>query len=160
MIDVPNVLTTRVERVIDAFLRYIAPVSGIVIGVALLIVYVIVRTHSASENQMLGWLLLIAILSALAQTIVELRLWWTMRKRRDHTPVGVGLRAKWLTLGESKFSSALLNTTLFVLFVLDRPLASTTYTLILAAFAVTCALAAICGLILLSRLHREERTMI
>lgn len=141
-------------------LAYRIEIAGAMSLAAFTLLTVIIAYYvPASPGKTLGTLLILSILGALGQAYVELRLYFTMKHRSDRSDVGVGLKAKWWSLGWKNIFMGFRDALLFVLVVSDVSFPFPLVVGIVAAATASTVLAALVGNWLISRLQREEERL-
>lgn len=138
---------------------------GVELGGSAIIVIAVLVALLASEygpwttDQELGVLLIASILGVMMQAYVEFRLYFSMKSRRDRSQVGVGLKAKWWSLGWKNVFLSIRDILLFILVVFELDVRFPYIIAIVAATTTSTVIAGLIGNWLISRLQKEEEKL-
>lgn len=133
-------------------------------GSAIIVIAVLVALLASeygpwTTDQELGVLLLASILGVMMQAYVEFRLYFSMKSRRDRSQVGVGLKAKWWSLGWKNVFLSIRDILLFILVVFELDVRFPYIIAIVAATTTSTVIACLIGNWLISQLQKEEEKL-
>lgn len=134
-------------------------VGALVVSTVTILAMLIATDNRWTFDQVVGTFLILAVVGTWLQAYVEFRLYFTMRHRRDRSQVGIGLKAKWWSLGWKMLLLGLRDLLLFYIVVAEPHISPVLIVAMVASTTAATVMAAGIGQWLLSRLRNEEEKL-